>query len=204
YLRLHGIVKEAIIEVSQSDRGQEHTGQAAAIAKAMEPWLDGRAVDAAVLTLPHPIADRSVHINVTPIGYRQEFGLIAVGASRPNFPAEEERLLLKVVANEAAVVLQRQQVEDALRNSEQQLRHMANAVPVVVWTAVPDGTITFASDHWYAYTGLTPDDPSTDWARRVLHPDDFDRCMQQWTAALHAATEYEIEVRYRRHDGEYR
>ena len=38
----------------------------------------------------------------------------------------------------------------------------------------------------------------------MLHPDDRARCLEQWSRALREGTEYEIEVRNRRHDGEYR
>src|SRR5262249_10402086 len=38
----------------------------------------------------------------------------------------------------------------------------------------------------------------------VLHPDDVERCVTQWTYALQHGTEYEIEVRNRRYDGAYR
>ena len=38
----------------------------------------------------------------------------------------------------------------------------------------------------------------------MLHPDDRERCVAEWTRALREGTEYEIEVRNRRHDGEYR
>jgi len=77
-------------------------------------------------------------------------------------------------------------------------------MPGVVWTAAPDGTITFANDRWYAYTGLAPAQNARDWPRLVLHPDDYETCAEQWTKSLREGKEYEIEVRNRRYDGEYR
>jgi PAS domain S-box-containing protein len=81
---------------------------------------------------------------------------------------------------------------------------MANFTPQVVWTASADGTITFANDRWYAYSGLTPEQTVLGWPRLVLHPDDYDRCLHMWGDAIRDGTEYEIEVRIRRRDGEYR
>ena len=94
--------------------------------------------------------------------------------------------------------------ESALRASEERFRHVANMMPGVVWTAAPDGTITFANDRWYAYTGLAPAQYARDWPRLVLHPDDYETCAEQWTKSLREGKEYEIEVRNRRYDGEYR
>jgi PAS domain S-box-containing protein len=94
--------------------------------------------------------------------------------------------------------------EGTSRQSAKRFRHLANAMPGVVWTAAPDGTITYTNDRWYAYTGLTPQQNAVDWARLALHPDDYDRCMDQWSRALREGKDYEIEVRNRRHDGEYR
>ena len=71
-------------------------------------------------------------------------------------------------------------------------------------TADPDGTITFANDRWFEYCGITPERNAREWSELVLHPEDRKRCIAEWTRALREGTQYEIEVRNRRHDGEYR
>jgi PAS domain S-box-containing protein len=95
-------------------------------------------------------------------------------------------------------------VHAALRASEERFRNLANAVPDIVWTADPDGCITFANDRWFQFCGITPEQNAREWPELVLHPDDRERCVAEWTRALRDGTEYEIEVRNRRHDGEYR
>jgi PAS domain S-box-containing protein len=99
---------------------------------------------------------------------------------------------------------ERSQIERALRQSEEGFRALANAVPAIVWTAAPDGTITYANDQWFHYCGLTPEENARSWPELVLHPDDRERCIREWTRALQLGTTYEIEVRNRRYDGEYR
>ena len=91
-----------------------------------------------------------------------------------------------------------------MRASEERFRTLANTVPGIVWIAAPDGTITFANERWFEFCGLTPEENAREWRQAVLHPDDRARCLAQWTRALADGTEYEIEVRNRRHDGEYR
>jgi PAS domain S-box-containing protein len=96
------------------------------------------------------------------------------------------------------------QAEQALLKSEERFRNLANTVPDIVWTAEPDGTITFANDRWFEFCGITPQQNARGWPELVLHPDDQERCREQWTRALREGAEYEIEVRNRRYDGEYR
>ena len=101
-------------------------------------------------------------------------------------------------------ITETKRAEEALRASEERFRNLANAVPDVVWTADPDGTITFANDRWFEYCGITPERNAREWPELVLHPEDRKRCIAEWTRALREGTQYEIEVRNRRHDGAYR
>ncbi len=101
-------------------------------------------------------------------------------------------------------ITERRQAENALRESEEHFRTLANTAPIIVWTAAPDGAITFANDQWFRYCGLTPQQNVREWPQLVLHPDDQERCLAAWTHALQNGTDYEVEVRNRRYDGEYR
>ena len=112
------------------------------------------------------------------------------------------RVLGAVVVNED--ISQLKAVEAALRESEARFRALADAIPAIVWTAAPDGTITSANAQWFQYCGLTPEENARGWPQLVLHPDDRERCLEQWASALREGTDYEIEVRNRRFDGEYR
>ena len=97
---------------------------------------------------------------------------------------------------------ERLRAERAVRENEARLRHIAGASPSMLWSAAPDGTITWASDSWYRYTGLTPEAGPRDWVA-FLHPDDRERWLAAWAAADRRSA-FEIEVRKRRHDGQYR
>ena len=41
------------------------------------------------------------------------------------------------------------------RASEERFRNLANTVPDIVWTADPDGAITFVNDRWFGICGVT-------------------------------------------------
>jgi PAS domain S-box-containing protein len=119
-------------------------------------------------------------------------------------PIRDESGRLIGASKIARDITQYKRAEARLRASEERFRHLANAVPDIVWTADPDGRITFASDRWFDYCGIKPEQNVRNWSELVLHPEDRERCIAQWTKALREGSEYEIEVRNRRHDGEYR
>ncbi len=99
----------------------------------------------------------------------------------------------------AQVMAQRQ-----LEQSQVRWELLANTVPVIVWTTLPDGRVTFFNDHWYSFTGLTPSESlGYEWSA-VLHPDDAAHCLAVWEEARENGHFYQIEVRYRHHQGHYR
>jgi PAS domain S-box-containing protein len=49
------------------------------------------------------------------------------------------------------------QAEEALRESEQQFRALADSIPNLAWWANGDGYITWYNQRWYEYTGTTPE-----------------------------------------------
>ena len=101
-------------------------------------------------------------------------------------------------------ITERKLQEERQRESEERFRSMANTTPAIIWTAAPDGRITFHNQQWLDYTGLTPEQNEGNWADIVLHPDDYEPCLRAWRQALERGEKYEIEVRNRRRDGEYR
>lgn len=122
---------------------------------------------------------------------------------QPREWTEGEVQLVRDVAGRTWEAVGRSRTDAALRTSEERFRSLADATPAMVWTADPSGSMTFHNRQWIDYTGLDSEDDATDW-RDIVHPDDFDRCLRAWEKALREGTEYEIEVRNRRHDGAYR
>ena len=101
-------------------------------------------------------------------------------------------------------ITENKRAEQALLESEERFRKLANTVPDIVWTAAPDGTITFVNDRWFHFRGLTQGENTLNWPEPELHPDDRQRCIERWNRALREETRYEIEARIQRYDGEYR
>jgi PAS domain S-box-containing protein len=155
---------------------------------------------------------------MTPLKFQgQVLGVVQVMSDRTTYTQEQLQVVEAVVAQMSAAarnarlyqaaqheIVERHKIEQSLRASEQRFRAFANTIPAIAWTAAPDGTVTYANDQWFIYCGLTPEENATSWPELVLHPDDYERCMTQWTQALREGLNYQIEVRNRRYDGEYR
>jgi PAS domain S-box-containing protein len=105
---------------------------------------------------------------------------------------------------EAQDITKEKKAERALRDSEERMRTLSNHVPVFVWACRADGWCYSLNDRWYEYTGLKQEQALGIGWLDALHPDDRERALSQWGQAVAQGDGYEMELRYRRHDGEYR
>ncbi|WP_165822040.1 PAS domain-containing protein [Hymenobacter edaphi] len=99
-----------------------------------------------------------------------------------------------------ALVQARRRVEQ----SEMEFRLLSDAIPHLVWTATPAGSVDYCNEQWCAYTGGTVADALYDGWTRYYHPHDLPQLQQHWAGSLHAGQPYQVEARLRRHDGSYR
>jgi PAS domain S-box-containing protein len=98
----------------------------------------------------------------------------------------------------------RKRAEDALRESEQRWRGLAEALPQLVWSATPDGACDYFSRQWTEHTGV-PEEALLGWRwLSVLHPDDRARTRALWLESVAGRGPYDVEYRVRRADGVYR
>ena len=101
-------------------------------------------------------------------------------------------------------ITERKRQEEALRASEQRWRTMAEALPNLVWTDLPNGQCDWLSSQWGKYTGIPEHELlGLRWLETVLHPDDRERTLACWMAACADKANYDLEYRIRRYDGEY-
>jgi diguanylate cyclase (GGDEF)-like protein/PAS domain S-box-containing protein len=102
-------------------------------------------------------------------------------------------------------IKEKKQAEQAINQSEQRFRQLADAMPQIVWTAAPDGTVDYANQVLSAYTGMSDAElPGNSWVR-VVHPDDVPSCVEAWEKSVTSGEPFSIEYRVRRaSDGGYR
>ncbi len=125
------------------------------------------------------------------------------------FPVEAHSTLVwyggrRFLLNVARDISDRKRAEEAVRQSERQLRDVIETIPAIVWSTFPDGSVEFINRRWQEFTGLGGEDAlAWNW-EAVVHPDDRARFVGDWRAALTADKPTESEVRVRAANGEYR
>ncbi len=81
---------------------------------------------------------------------------------------------------------------------------IADAAPVLIWSTSLAGGDDWYSPSWAAYTGRPVADLSNDGWTRFVHLEDRDRCLGIHATSVEAGRPYSLDLRLRRHDGEYR
>ncbi len=93
---------------------------------------------------------------------------------------------------------------EALRESEERFRLIANSAPVPMWVTQIDRTRAFANQAYLEFLGVGYEDAlKFDW-RTILHPDDMARIVKESIAGEAALKPFVLEGRYRRADGAWR
>ncbi len=91
----------------------------------------------------------------------------------------------------------------ALRESEAQYRQVAEGLPEIVWSAAPDGRLTFVNQRIFGYSGISSDAVVRGSWLRVIHRDDRSSVMRAWTEGAESGSRFEVELRLRNQKGDY-
>jgi len=92
----------------------------------------------------------------------------------------------------------------ALEDSEMRFRTLADTMPQMVWSTLPDGFHDYYNARWYEFTGAPAGTTDGEGWNDVFHPDDQDRAWSLWRQSLATGAPYSIEYRLRHNDGTYR
>ena len=147
---------------------------------------------------------RAVHS--TPVLTREGdiLGVLSVYFGAPRVPTQHEMNLADMCALHAADAIEAARDEQALRESEQRFRTMADHAPVMIWVREPDGRCSFLSRSWYELTGQTPEIAlGTGWLDAVSP---IDRTFVQaiYRSASERREPFRTEYRLRAGDGDFR
>jgi PAS domain S-box-containing protein len=101
-------------------------------------------------------------------------------------------------------VTERRHAEQAIRESEERFRLVANTAPVLIWMAGPDKLCNYVNQPWLEFTGRPVEiELGNGWANGV-HPEDLNLCMETYKNAFDRRESFKMQYRLRRNDGEYR
>ncbi len=96
------------------------------------------------------------------------------------------------------------QAELAASDQHNRLAQLTRSLPIIVWTADPQGNIEYFNDALVEYTGSAPEGLLGDKWSSAVDPRDLDAVVAAWTESLETGKAYDIEYRVRGADGVYR
>ncbi|WP_167855617.1 PAS domain-containing protein [Hymenobacter fodinae] len=100
--------------------------------------------------------------------------------------------------------LQAEQAQRELAKSQERMRFALESVPILVWTADPNGQRDYFNTRWLQFTGRPLEEQvGSNWMA-ALHPDDHARVQDIWHHSVTTGQPYQVEYRLRRADGQYR
>src|SRR5690606_32011423 len=114
------------------------------------------------------------------------------------------RELLARVASQLELARVRRDTAEALRESEERFRIMADNAPVIIWIADPQGRCTYLNEQWHEFTGTKAEQALGFAWLDSIHPDDRPAIADRCRSAVERREIVRLEYRLRRRDGEYR
>ena len=101
-------------------------------------------------------------------------------------------------------VTARVHAEQALRDSEEKLRALADNISQLAWMGDAQGDLYWFNRPWFDYTGTQLQDVAGRGWLGVHHPDHAGRVAQRFRESVASGQPWEDTFPIRRHDGEYR
>ncbi len=101
-------------------------------------------------------------------------------------------------------ITERKQGDDALRESEERFRVMADGCPSMLWVTDAEGGNQFINQAYRNFCGITPEQVEGNNWQLLIHPDDAVEYVGAFHHAVRQQKPFRAEARVRRADGEWR
>jgi PAS domain S-box-containing protein len=128
--------------------------------------------------------------------------VVSSARKRAENAIRDARDQLEQKVQERTAELQRSNLQ--IRESEQRLRLLTEAIPQQLWRADATGHIEYCNQHLCDYIGKPIDELQGEAFFSILHPEDRALFLKGWHAALASGGKFDAEARVRGSDGNYR
>jgi signal transduction histidine kinase len=208
-----------VMEVARCSQVRDSAENRQAISRAVAPCISDPF--APISVIPHPLQEGTLRIASARFGYVGDAGVIVAGSVRSDFPSEQERLLISVGANQAAIAIQQRRVarlyaelthaneelkventerrraEEALRRSEGFLAQGERIGHIGSWGwHVATGLVYWSKEHFriFDYDPQTTK-PSYSLFLERIHPEDRFSFEETLNRAVRDKSDFESEYR---------
>lgn len=101
-------------------------------------------------------------------------------------------------------ITERKRADEAIRQSEAELKSLADTIPQLAWMANRSGDVFWYNQRWYEYTGTTFDQMEG-WGWQSVHdPQTLPAVLERWKHSVATGQPFEMEFPIRGADGEFR
>jgi PAS domain S-box-containing protein len=140
---------------------------------------------------------------------RKMEGSLALRATGEEFPMDASISQIETVGKKLFTIIIRdvtesRRAQEAIRESEERFRLVANTAPVLIWMSGPDKLRNYFNQPWLGFTGRSIEaELGNGWTEGV-HPEDLKIFLDTYIRTFGRRESFEMQYRLRRYDGEYR
>lgn len=143
-------------------------------------------------------------INVPILENGKLVALVFVNNAGPRTWLAEDIAFIKELAERTRTASERVRNALAMQRSENKFRTIADAMPQMVWSTLPDGSHDYFNQRWYDFTGVAEGSTDGEGWSDMFHADDRPLAWERWHHSLATGEEYEVHYRLRHRSGQYR
>ncbi len=142
---------------------------------------------------------------VVPLQYDERtFGVLKLMSARAGAFTSGADQTLRLMQEFLGVTIARQRAQAALKESEEQFRTLADALPQLASMANADGWLTWYNRRWYEYTGTTPEQMEGWGWQRVHDPETLPAVLERWKHSVTTGEPFDMVFPLRGADGVFR
>ena len=131
-------------------------------------------------------------------------GMLSTHWRQPHTPTEGQLRAIDVLARQAADLIDQKKADEALKESEERFRTMADGLPLIVWVHDAEGKQEFVNQTFLDFFGVTHDEMKDDRWQVLMHPEDAPGYADEFLACVRERRFFHRQVRVQNADGEWR